>query len=67
MKWIKTLIALAVFAGSLALIIIGQMKTGLLWLGLMLLGLCGLLILLYWYNSLYTRAERQQRMHKKHR
>lgn len=49
MKWIKTLIALAVFAGSLALIIIGQMKTGLLWLGLMLLGLCGLLILLYWY------------------
>ncbi len=58
MKVVKTLLYLAVFIGSVALVIIGQMNRGMIWLGVMFLGLAGLLVLLYLYNRRYTRADR---------
>lgn len=61
MKLIKAIAALAVFIGSLVLIITGQVNPGTGWLGLMLLGLAGLLLLLYLYNRRYTRADRVQK------
>ena len=65
MKALKTLAALVIFAASLALVIAGQMHDGPLWLGAMLLGLAGLLVLLWWYNRGYTRAERLQKRNQK--
>ena len=65
MKALKTLAVLAAFAASLALVIAGQMHDGPLWLGAMLLGLAGLLALLWLYNRRYTRADRiQKRLQK---
>lgn len=61
MKLVKAIAALAVFIVSLALIIVGQMNTGTQWLGLMLVGLAGLLLLLWLYNRRYTRADREQK------
>ncbi len=61
MKLVKAIAALAVFIVSLALIIVGQMNTGAQWLGLMLVGLAGLLLLLWLYNRRYTRADREQK------
>ncbi len=65
MKALKILTAVVIFAGSLALVIAGQMHDGPLWLGAMLLGLAGLLVLLWWYNRGYTRAERLQKRREK--
>ena len=65
MKAWNMLAALAVFAASLALVIAGQMHDGPLWLGAMLLGLAGLLALLWWYNRGYTRADRMQKRREK--
>jgi hypothetical protein len=65
MKALKILVAAAVFAASLTLIIAGQMHDGPLWLGAMLLGLIGLLVLLWWYNRGYTRADRLQKRQQK--
>lgn len=65
MRVLRTLVALAVFAASLALVIAGQMHDGPLWLGAMLLGLAGLLALLWWYNRGYTRADRIQKRRQK--
>ncbi len=61
MKYLKALIVLVVFFGCLALVIIGQAHEGMGWLGLMLLGLAGLLVLLFLYNRRYTRADREQK------
>ena len=61
MKLVKAIAALAVFIVSLALIIVGQMNTGAQWLGLMLVGLAGLLLLLWLYNRRYPRADREQK------
>ncbi len=58
MKVLKALLYLAFFIGSVALVIIGQMNRGMIWLGVMFLGLAGLLVLLYLYNRRYTRADR---------
>ena len=46
------------FVFSVVLVIIGQANRGMVWLGVMLLGLAGLLVLLYLYNRRYTRADR---------
>ena len=50
MKILKTLAILLWFAVSIALVIIGQLNKGLPWLGIMLIGLAGLLALLFYYN-----------------
>ncbi|MEG1519525.1 MAG: hypothetical protein RR458_00935 [Clostridia bacterium] len=53
MKTKKILITIAlvvVFIASVALVIYGQQNIGYLGLGLMLLGLGGILVLLYLYN-----------------
>ena len=65
MKALKTLVALAVLIASLSLVIAGQMHDGPLWLCAMLLGLAGLLALLWWYNRGYTRADRMQTRRQK--
>ena len=65
MKALKTLVALAVLIASLSLVIAGQMHDGPLWLCAMLLGLAGLLALLWWYNRGYTRADRMQKRRPK--
>ncbi|MCI9414170.1 MAG: hypothetical protein HFJ79_03185 [Clostridiales bacterium] len=65
MKLLKTLATLAAFLGCVALIIIGQMNQGAVWLGVMMLGLAGLLVLLFLYNRRYTRADRLAKRKKK--
>ncbi len=67
MKFLKTLLVLIAFFGCAALVIVGQLHEGLPWLGLMLLGLAGLLVLLYLYNRRYTRADRLQQKQLKAR
>ncbi len=59
MTWLKGLLALAAFIGCMALIIVGQRFRGLPWIGVMLLGLAGLLALLYLYNRRYTRGDKK--------
>lgn len=51
MKWIVRFIYLLVFAGSMALIVVGQRNIGPVGLLTMLIGLAGILILLYLYNK----------------
>ena len=58
MKVLKVIGLLLVFAACVALVIIGQMNRGAIWLGVMLIGLAGLLVMLYFYNRRYTRADR---------
>lgn len=53
MKWIIRLIYLLVFVGSMALIVVGQRNIGPVGLLLMIVGLAGILILLYLYNKKY--------------
>ena len=53
MKWILRLIYLLIFAGSMALIVTGQRNIGPAGLLLMMIGLAGILILLYLYNKKY--------------
>lgn len=55
---LKGLGYLALFLLSVALVLIGQTNRGILWIGVMLLGLAGLLALLFLYNRKYTRADR---------
>ncbi|MEG1887590.1 MAG: hypothetical protein RR177_05620 [Oscillospiraceae bacterium] len=55
---IKIIINLVVFCVCLACIVIGQLNKGPQWLGLMLIGLAGLLVLLFFYNRKYTEADR---------
>ena len=51
MKWIVRLIYLLIFAGSMALIVTGQRNIGPAGLLTMIIGLAGILILLYLYNK----------------
>lgn len=53
MKALKIIIMLAVFIVCLALVVIGQRNIGPSGLGLMLLGLAGLVSLLWVYNRQY--------------
>lgn len=50
MKWIIRLIYILVFIGSMALIVTGQRNIGPAGLLHMLVGLAGILLLLYLYN-----------------
>ena len=56
-KSIEIIIGLLLVIAFLAMIIIGQKKVTGLSLGLMLLGLAGLVILLYLYNRKYAKDE----------
>lgn len=67
MKFLKALAVIIAFFGCAALVIIGQAHEGIGWLGLMLLGLAGLLVLLFLYNRRYTRADRLQKKQMKAR
>lgn len=58
LSFLKGLGYAALFVLSVALVIIGQANRGMIWLGVMFLGLTGLLVLLYLYNRKYTRADR---------
>ncbi len=49
-KRLKVLLGLLSFAACVALIIIGQQRVGWGRLGVMILGLCGIMVLLYVYN-----------------
>ncbi|MBD5547840.1 MAG: hypothetical protein HDQ97_10640 [Lachnospiraceae bacterium] len=51
MKWIIKLIYILIFIGSMALIVTGQRRIGPAGLMIMLVGLAGILILLYLYNK----------------
>lgn len=53
MKWIKSILSLVVFIISIVLIIVGQKNIGPTGLVLMLIGLVGVLVLLYLYNRIY--------------
>ena len=59
MAFLRGVLAFAAFIGCIALVSVGPQHRGLLWIGVMLLGLAGLLILLYLYNRRYTRADTQ--------
>lgn len=50
MKWITRLLSIAVFIASVALVAIGQRMIGPVGLTIMLVGLAGILLLLYLYN-----------------
>ena len=52
-KWIMIIINAALVALCLALVIVGQRNIAMLGLGLQLLGLGGILLLLYLYNKKY--------------
>lgn len=51
MKWIIRLLYLLVFIVSMALIVVGQRRIGPAGLLIMLIGLAGILLLLYLYNK----------------
>ncbi len=53
MKYIIWLLYLLVFIASMALIVTGQRNIGPSGLGTMLVGLAGILVLLYLYNKKY--------------
>lgn len=53
MKWIIRIICLLVFLGSMALIVTGQRHIGPVGLLTMLVGLAGILVLLFLYNRKY--------------
>lgn len=53
MKWIIRLLSLAVFIVGVALVVIGQRMIGPAGLSIMLVGLAGILLLLYLYNRKY--------------
>ena len=50
MKWLTRLLYLTVFVIVLALIVVGQRRIGPIGLLLMVMGLAGILLLLYLYN-----------------
>ncbi len=50
MKWITRLLSVAVFIVGVALVMIGQRMIGPAGLSIMLVGLAGILLLLYLYN-----------------
>ncbi len=67
MQILKVLGLVIWFAASLTLVVIGQLKDGPVWLGVMLLGLASLLAMLWLYNRKYTRADRLVKRQQKER
>lgn len=53
MKWLKSIVIFAVFVLSIVLIVIGQRNIGPAGLGIMMIGLAGVLVLLFLYNRIY--------------
>ncbi|MBR6770134.1 MAG: hypothetical protein IKM28_02635 [Lachnospiraceae bacterium] len=53
-KWIKIILNIIIFIVCIALICIGQKNIGPAGLGTMIVGLGGLLFLMYSYNKKYT-------------
>jgi hypothetical protein len=49
-KKIRTVLGLIVFLGCCALVVIGQKSISYAGLGLMMMGLCGIVLCLYLYN-----------------
>lgn len=54
-KYLRILLGICFFALCIYLIIIGQRMIGYFGLGLMILGLVGLLLMLYSYNQRYIK------------
>jgi len=54
-KWLKMIVIILIFAVCVYLIVYGQRQTGVRELVLMLIGLTGLLGLLFTYNARYKR------------
>jgi hypothetical protein len=50
----KAILTAAVFAGCIALVALGQKNIGIIGLATMLVGLAGLLVLLFIYNKKYA-------------
>ena len=55
---VKAILYIVLFIASITMVIVGQAHKGLPWLGLMLLGLIGLLFLLYLYNRPYREKKK---------
>ncbi len=53
MKWLRYVLMTALFAVSLSLVVVFQRHIGALYAGIMLLGIGGLLLLLWIYNRKY--------------
>ncbi len=51
MKWIVRFLYLLIFIASMAFVVMGQRRIGPLGLLVMLIGLAGILLLLYLYNK----------------
>lgn len=54
-KWLKTILNIVIFVISIGLICTQQKNVGPAGLGLMVVGLAGILFLLYNYNKQYTK------------
>lgn len=54
-KWVNIIINIVIFVVCIMLICTQQRKVGLPGLGLMVIGLAGILFLLYRYNKQYTK------------
>lgn len=67
MKVLRALGFLLAFAAAVALVIIGQRGRGPVWLLVMLIGLAGLLVLLWLYNRAYTRTQRREKKRRGHK
>ncbi|MFV0480235.1 MAG: DUF6903 family protein [Anaerorhabdus sp.] len=52
-NWVKIIITLLFFIASVALVVVGQMKVGYRGLFMEIVGLTGLVVLLYLYNRQY--------------
>ena len=55
MRYVRGLLYLLFFIGCVALVVAGQRTIGPGGLGIMLLGLLGILVLLFHYNSKYQK------------
>lgn len=53
MKWLRYVLMTALFVVSLSLVVVFQRHIGVLYAGIMLLGIGGLLLLLWIYNRKY--------------
>ncbi|MEG0664526.1 MAG: hypothetical protein RR483_05460 [Clostridia bacterium] len=62
---IKKLIALICFILFMGLIIYGQSNKGIEGLGIMLIGLAGLLVMLYLYNRQFTKDDKKIKIAEK--
>ena len=62
---VAVIAAAVFFAVCVALVIIGQANRGAVWLLVMMIGLAGLLFLLWLYNRRYTRADRMAKKAEK--